>query len=671
MRSIKAKIRFILLMTILGLIIFFSFNMISDNIREKASKKDEALSNAVVVSKEIKVEMLTARKYEQLYLRNPQLSSADLSLKNIKTIKKQSKALKEQFKDNKKLQTSFDRIDKSADEYISNFNKLTEMYSEIGYSPTLGLKGIMNSEGDELQNLLEQTKNTELIEEFEELRKLEKIYGSTKNEMVFGDYQTLSTTFNEKIKLEPTLYPKFEEYNKYFLETVKVIRESNRFMVIFDKSAKTIEKAVAEVENNVSDQKSSLQASVAKQNQQLATILVIISIVIVLILLLIGYILMNSIQRSISTLKEGALKIGAGDLSHRVSIDTKDEIGELADTFNEMADKMQNTLLKVLASAEQLNSSSQHLAAISEETTAQSNEVNTAVKQVAVGASQQTMQLEDGNDIMSNVEVAIEDTGNISKDIYQEASLTEQQGKDGIKIIHTLENTSQQFLELANHLTLQVQNAALKSNSISNIVHTIQEIAENTNLLALNAAIESARAGEAGKSFAVVATEVRKLSERTKTEALNIQELITSMNKQMSQLLNDSEKFDEYKTTQSNSVESTKIAFETIVNHVSHITGKISLIQDAIEGVHSSNHSLGEKMKGIYIISEQSASVAEEVSASSENQLTAISQVSEAAGQLSYIASDLQNIISSFQLEKSENTNDLENDIPLAHIQDK
>ena len=289
--------------------------------------------------------------------------------------------------------------------------------------------------------------------------------------------------------------------------------------------------------------------------------------------------------------------------------------------------------------------------------------MNTAVKQVAVGASEQSEQIEDGNHVMASVEEAIRNTETISKDIFKEAALTEKQGQDGLQIIHTLSLTSEQFLELANHLTAQVQQAADKSNSISNIVNTIQEIAENTNLLALNAAIESARAGEAGKSFSVVAAEVRKLSEKTKSEALNIQELITAMNKQMEQLLHDSKKFNEYKSIQTESVESTKQSFESIVSHVSHITRKISVVEDSIQDVTASNQSLADKFKGIYLISEHSASIAEEVSASSENQLNAIAQVSDAASELSYIASDLQSSISSFQLGDAANH-------PMEHVSD-
>lgn len=113
MFSIKAKIGLILIMTTIGLVVFFSFNMISNNLSEDARKKDDTLSNAVVVSKEIKIEMMQARNYSQQYLQKPQQGTAILVLNEIEKIQKQTDLLKKQFKDNKEVLESFNKIDKS------------------------------------------------------------------------------------------------------------------------------------------------------------------------------------------------------------------------------------------------------------------------------------------------------------------------------------------------------------------------------------------------------------------------------------------------------------------------------------------------------------------------------------------------------------------------------
>ena len=650
MRTIKAKILLILFMTIAGLAIFSVLNILSNKLNEDAQGRDEALTDAVLESKLIQEDMLMARKYEVQYLKNPQKTSADNAIKDMNSLQERSSELKTQFKDDKALHALFTAIDEDAETYKDNFSKLESMYATIGYNPSSGLRSTLTTAGTNVEQLLQASSDGPLYEQFMYARKLEPVYFTTRNEVVLGE---INSTLN-KLKADLGEYPAIQtEYGKYsetFKKAVSQNRETSRFMLTFEKATKSIERSVADIQKQIGEKRTALRMEVEKQTEFLSMMLLGVSIAIILALLIVGYFLYRSIQSSLSILKKGAARIGSGDLTHRVEKIRKDEIGELSLTFNEMADKMQKTLTNVLHSADRLNSSSQYLAAISEETTAQANEVNTAVKQVAVGASEQSEQIEDGNHVMASVEGAIRNTETISKDIFKEAALTEKQGQDGLQIIHTLSRTSEQFLELANHLTAQVQQAADKSNSISNIVNTIQEIAENTNLLALNAAIESARAGEAGKSFSVVAAEVRKLSEKTKSEALNIQELITAMNNQMEQLLHDSKKFNEYKSIQTESVESTKQSFESIVSHVSHITRKISVVEDSIQDVTASNQSLADKLKGIYLISEHSASIAEEVSASSENQLNAIAQVSDAASELSYIASDLQSSISSFQL---------------------
>jgi len=651
-KTIKAKILFILLMTIIALIIFFSFNLYSNNLIQRTNQQSEDLSKAVIASKEIRIQMLENRQFELRYIQSPQRGTADVINKDITNLQKHASDLKEQFSEHETVLTSLANIDKSLAEYKEQFNNLIAIDEKIGYTANSGIRGMVTAAGNEIEKVLTQTNQTQLLNDYKQLRRMETIYISTRDEIVYGEYLTISSAFQTKIKNEPAIHSAYMKYSTEVTKLASTMRESNELTENFDNGSTIIGNAVKAVEKSVSTEQQAIQKQLTAQTKQLTMILIIISCIIIFALLTIGYILMKTIQKSIYTLREGAKKIGSGDLSHRVDIYTDDEIGELTVTFNEMANQMQQTFLKVLTTADQLNSSSQHLAAISEETSAQSNEVNTAVKQVAIGAHEQTIQIEDSNHIMKDVINAIIDTKVLSSDIYKVADITEKKGQEGIEIIHTLEKNSNQFIELSNHLTSQVRIAANNSNSITNIVNTIQEIAANTDLLALNAAIESARAGEAGRSFSVVADEVRKLSEKTKIEALNIQSLVTSMSSQMNSLLNDSEKFSEYKTIQSHSVESTKLAFESIVEYVSQISEKIAHIQAAVNGVHSSNETLTNKIEEIHVISEHSASVAEEVSASSENQLIAISQVNEAANQLSYIAIDLQNAISFFKLDE-------------------
>ncbi|MED3552934.1 methyl-accepting chemotaxis protein [Cytobacillus praedii] len=442
---------------------------------------------------------------------------------------------------------------------------------------------------------------------------------------------------------------------KDFIEGQELQELTEKFIVQFDEQASSIERAAAEVEKTVTANQSMLYRELERQNKTYTVIIYAISFILILSLSLVGIFLLSTISKSITSLKFGAEKIGNGNLAYRVPSISKDEMGALAHTFNQMAEKVQAAFLHILDSANQLQASSHQLTAISEETSVQAYEVNSAFKQIAGGADEQAKQLELSKAEIEQVSNAIFHTEQLSAEISSEAALTEKEGYKGFEIIQDLQKISDQFLHFSDLLTEKVSKAANQSNNISIIVSTIENIAENTNLLALNAAIEAARAGEAGKGFAVVAAEVRKLAERSKQEAQEIHTLVSSMNHIMGQLITESEHFNEYKHLQSESVTLTKKAFLNIVHHVKSIHNKIGTIETAVKKVETSNESLTERMHGIFSISQISVAASEEVAASSETQLDAISKVNIAAAELSQIANDLHLEVSQFTIKREKN----------------
>ncbi|MGG3943815.1 methyl-accepting chemotaxis protein [Peribacillus psychrosaccharolyticus] len=663
MKTIRAKISIILYMTLAGVIALIAFNLYSSTMQKNVRNEEAILNTAVSQIKDVKYNMATTRKFERQYLRNPQKTSAKLVENNINGVQKQTAELKNEYSEYPEIAANFEKIEKSVIDYSTNFKKLAALYVEMGYSLNEGLNNEINQSGSNVSQLLNQAGNQTLIDEFFILRLLENQYLLTKEQEPYSDYSNRLSTFIKLLEesaltdsQKAEIVTEMDTYQKVLSSIVSAYLKTTSMNLSFDKLGKSVEAAAVDLEKMASQEQEALNLTQQKKIQQLTYSLIGISLLIIIILFLVGTFLLKTINSSITALKSGAEKIGSGDLTHRVSMKHKDEMVAVADTFNVMADRVKESLLEVRNSAEKLSSSSQHLAAISEETSAQSIQVNIAVKQVAVGASQQTSELEESNGIMKNVSNSILGTEKLSKEIQVEAQQTVIEGQEGLKTVESLHNTSEQFLELATHLTRQVQSASEKSHAIASIVGTIQEIAENTDLLALNAAIESARAGDAGRGFSVVAKEVRKLAERSKFEAQTIQNLVQTMNDQMEKLMIEAKKFNEYKNVQSTSVIVTKNAFENIVNHVNRISSKISNVQLSVKEVQDYNNVLAHKLGEIYSISEQSAGSSQEVSASSESQLLAINQVSEAASELSYIAGDLQNVVSQFELEKTDIT---------------
>lgn len=661
MKTIRAKLSFLLYMTIGGLVLLLAFIILLNAIQESSRNKEQLLQETVIGSKEIKYNMAMTRKYEQQFLRAPDESSVDLVSQTIIRVKSDAERLGK-LQENNQIKEQFNSVALISDTYIQLFTELSGMYAQIGYSNQHGLKGQIESNAKQITSLTQFMNNRMIDEQLLQMRMHEKQYLAAREEESFSSFiksgKTLLSAIENDEEIEASskdyLSRRLSDYQNALSTIHSSYLKTDEFIAQFDGQANAIEQAIAEAEQAVLSTQQILVEDINKQNELINWIIYGISLVLVIALSLTGIYLMRNITSSISSLKAGAEKIGNGNLAYRVPFKGSDELSLLAQTFNGMAEKVQKSFFQILDSSSQLQASSQHLAAISEETTAQANEVDSAIKQIAAGAEEQSVQLEDSKAEIERVSSAINKTEKLSSEISADAVLTEKQGQQGLDTARDLQEVSDQFLLLSNHLIEKVSGASAHTSNITSIVDTIQEIAESTNLLALNAAIEAARAGDSGKGFAVVAAEVKKLAERSKTEAQTIHNLITSMNQKMNQLLQESEKFNVYKTRQGEAVQSTKIAFELIVQHVHSISGKMKTVESSVKEVQKSNLLLTDRIEEVFSVSHTSAATAEEVAASSETQLDAISKVNLSAVELSQIASDLQQEVSLFSLEEQD-----------------
>ena len=226
---------------------------------------------------------------------------------------------------------------------------------------------------------------------------------------------------------------------------------------------------------------------------QTATRLMIgLSIAGAIMAVLLGLFISNIIS---NPLRKGVLfaqAVAAGDLTQKIDLDQKDEIGQLAQALNEMVAKLGSIVGEVTAAADNVASGSQELSA--------------TAQQMSQGATEQAASAEE---ISSSME-------EMASSIRQNTDNAMQTEKISIKSSVDAKEGGKAVIETV---------AAMKE--IATKIGIIEEIARQTNLLALNAAIEAARAGEHGKGFAVVASEVRKLAERSQSAAGEISGLST------------------------------------------------------------------------------------------------------------------------------------------------
>ncbi|HET7656885.1 MAG TPA: methyl-accepting chemotaxis protein, partial [Bacillales bacterium] len=574
--TIRNRVLLMQVMSIVGIIILIGFMFYFFSAQSRINSKISNLDNTIQKSNAIQNSMANARRDEQSFLNKPQTSkskSVDTAVKSvIQTSKKWQKEEK-----NKALAKDFGQIYQAAKTYQTGFDKIVSFQSTIGFTKNDGLRSDLLKKLGTMEKMVGKD-NPKLKESVLLLQTYQANYMANPTEETYQKIQDVIKSFDSLLPASNLSshdqgdfsYDAFN-YNQSLGTVHNMFQGMNTTEKKFEVTAAKVSSNVNSIIEQMQAQKQKLVQQQANLQHFLTILLIIVSVLVLAGLGCFGFWLLRSISRSISTLKDGAMIIGEGNLAYRVDLHSDDEMGELAVTFNKMAEKMQLAMQKVTSAADRLSSSSQNLAAISEETTAQANEVNEAILQVSAGAQNQAEHLEESTELIGSVTKAVDKTADYGNQIAAESGNAETEGKKGLETVKRLGQTSEEFIGLTTKLIEEVGVTSGQSKEIYSIVQTIKEIAGNTDLLALNAAIESARAGEAGKGFAVVASEIRKLAERSKTEAQNIQKLVNTIGKQMTMLTEEAEKLNVYREEQGESVRMTKSAFEEIVKSVNAI----------------------------------------------------------------------------------------------------
>jgi len=220
------------------------------------------------------------------------------------------------------------------------------------------------------------------------------------------------------------------------------------------------------------------------------TALVTTSVIAVILALLISLAITNAIAKPLRTALHFAERIAGGDLTAKIELEQKDEIGDLANSLRKMIAKLQEVITSVISSTETISSAS--------------TEMSASAQRMSEGATEQASSVEEISSSMEEMAANIQQNTNNSRQTEQIA------GSAAKDVIDS---------------NVAVGNTVTSMKTIANKISIIGEISRQTNLLALNAAVEAARAGEHGRGFAVVAAEVRKLAERSQLAATEINDL--------------------------------------------------------------------------------------------------------------------------------------------------
>ncbi|MFN2120679.1 MAG: methyl-accepting chemotaxis protein, partial [Anaerolineales bacterium] len=225
-----------------------------------------------------------------------------------------------------------------------------------------------------------------------------------------------------------------------------------------------------------------------------------------------AFLTISGISLAVRRIESTANRLVEGDLNARVDYESRDEMGQIAQMVNQMAENFRRTVNEVKDAVTRLASAAEETSVVTAQTTSGISQQQTETSQVATAINQMSATV---HEVARNaVEAAA---------AAQEADTTFDEGKQVIdRVIKAIGDLAGEVESAAS----VIQQLEAESKNIGSVLDVIKSIAEQTNLLALNAAIEAARAGEQGRGFAVVADEVRTLAGRTQDSTKEIEEMI-------------------------------------------------------------------------------------------------------------------------------------------------
>ena len=295
---------------------------------------------------------------------------------------------------------------------------------------------------------------------------------------------------------------------------------------------------------------------------------------------------------------------------------------DLSDCSAELKALVKTPLEGISSTLVQLKQTSAHLTMTSGEVGNAVGEVADAISEVANSSEVQVRLITEARDVADDTAAA--------------AIESRRNAEEGTEAAAEVTRTMEEIAESSVVVSKTIERLAAKSEQISGIVATINGIAGQTDMLALNAAIEAARAGEHGHGFAVVADQVRRLAENSQRAAGEIQGIIQEIQAETAAAVELVGREVQQTRAGTEVVERAREAFEAIAASVGAITGKITEIVSATDGIAA--------------VAEQSSASAQEVSAATEQTAASANEVADAARGLDGAADSLEQILAAFDL---------------------
>ncbi len=436
---------------------------------------------------------------------------------------------------------------------------------------------------------------------------------------------------------------KFVNENDYKQADANIKKAADIRIKVYDSLNVLIGDNVKQADESNKENNSTFKASL--------NITILIIVLGLLIAIALGISISIMISRQVRQVLVFAEAMGAGDLTKTININTKDEIGNLAQALNQAVSNVKKLVAEIIEDVGDISAASEELYATSEEISSMMEAVNESTEQISKG-------VQDLSAIAEEVSASTQEIGATANALSNKASDATISAKEINKRAVEIKIKATKSIEVGESVYEEKQTNILKAiedgevvNKVKMMAESIGNIAEQTNLLALNAAIEAARAGEQGRGFAVVADEVRKLAEQSSEAVINIQGMVVQVQSAFTKLSKSGQDVLDFM------INNVKPNYELLLDTGIHYEQDAEFVENMSEEISISSKQMDEVVEQVGSAIQNVSATAEESAASSEEILSSVNEVARAVNEVSKsaqsqaeLAQKLNNLVQKFKI---------------------